>query len=95
MAHLLACSIDVTKIKKERLYAGKKGLYLNLMVEIKDEPDKFGNYVATWQNQTEQERAEKAPRNYLGTGKIVWQGGSTQTQSNQDGGEEERDDLPF
>ena len=76
MSQLLAIKIDVTKINKDRLYKGQKGTYLDLMVEIKDEPDKYDNDVAAWEGQTVDERKEKKDRNFLGNGKVVWSGES-------------------
>lgn len=72
MARLINLKVDVTKIDKSRLYQGTKGTYLDLVVSLNDEADQFGNDVATWQNQTEEERKNKSPKNYLGNGKTFW-----------------------
>ena len=72
MALLVKMSVNVDKIRKERLYQGKKGTYLDLMVRINDEVDEYGNNVSVWENQTQEEREAKARRNYLGNGKIIW-----------------------
>ncbi len=95
MGQLIGLSIDVSKIRKERLYEGKKGLHLNLMVEVKDEPDKFGNFVSAWENQTPDERQNKTERNYLGNGKILWEGKTTQTNEQAEEGGTSKEDLPF
>jgi hypothetical protein len=68
---LLKLSIDVSKIDKSRLFKGKKGTYLDLMVQVKDEPDQFGNDVSAWEGQSEDERKGQVKRNFLGNGKIV------------------------
>ena len=73
MARLIDLKIDVTKIDKRKLYVGKKGTYLNITVALNDEPDQYGNDVSVWENQSEEERKVKAPKNYLGNGKTVWQ----------------------
>lgn len=39
----LKLSIDVTKIEKAWLFAGKKGTYLDVTIHLKDTPDQFGN----------------------------------------------------
>lgn len=72
MAQLLSISIDVTKIKKERLYKGEKGTYLKLTVSVNDEADQFGNTVSAYEEQTKEERDAKAQKNYLGNGKVFW-----------------------
>ncbi len=93
MSKLMKLSIDVTKINKDRLYKGKKGTYLDLMVELKDEPDKYENDVSAWEGQSEEERKEKKDRNFLGNGKVVWDGGGKDAIKEKK--EEEPDDLPF
>ena len=69
---LINFSIDVTKINKDRLYKGKNGTYLNLTVEVKDEPDQYGNDASAWESQTKEEREAKEKRNFLGNGKTVY-----------------------
>lgn len=92
MASLHSVRIDVTKIRKDRLYEGEKGTYLDLIIEVKDQKDKYGHNVQAWESQTEEERKEKKDRNFLSVGgKTLWEG------SSKKGGEkdEEKDDLPF
>jgi len=72
MAQLISISIDVTKITKERLYQGQKGKYLKLTVSVNDEEDQFGNTVSAYEEQTKEERENKAPKNFLGNGKVIW-----------------------
>ena len=43
MASILATSIDLTKIPKDKIIEGKKGKYLPITITINDEPDQFGN----------------------------------------------------
>ncbi len=86
MAQLLVLNVNVEKIDKKRLYKGKKGTYLNLMVEVMDKDDEFGKNVRCWEGQTEEERKEKATRNFLGAGKKLWE---------KEEKKEEEDDLPF
>jgi hypothetical protein len=91
---LHSVSIDVTKIRKERIYVGKKGKYLNLTVAVYDEKDKYDNNVAVWEEQTKEEREAKEERNFLGNGKTVF----TDQKSEQSGGnlpEDDGNDLPW
>ncbi len=90
MSKLMKLSIDVTKINKERLYRGKKGTYLDLMVELKDEPDKYENDVSAWEGQSEEERKAKKDRNFLGNGKVIW---SSEPKAEKK--EEDSQELPF
>lgn len=76
MAQLISVRIDVSKIDKERLYKGEKGTYLDVTVSVNDEPDKYGKNVSVYQEQTKEERENKAPKNFLGSGKVIWTGTS-------------------
>ena len=88
---LVNIKIDVEKITKDRLFKGKKGTYLDLMVSINDEPDQFGNDASVWENQTKEEREGKENRNFLGNGKVVWKSdGDTPKANDSNGG-----GLPF
>lgn len=97
MAKLMKLSLDVTKINKQRLYKGKKGTYLDLVVELKDETDQYGNNVAAWEGQTEEERKEKQNRNFLGNGKVIWESDKKEQAPAEEmpGGDDESEDLPF
>lgn len=96
MSKLLSLSVDVSKITKDKLYQGKKGTYLKLTVSLQDEKDQFGNDVTCWEEQSQEERNSKSPKNYLGNGKVFW---SSEPESNKqpsnESNEEEDDDLPF
>jgi len=76
MATLASASIDVTKIDKSKLIDGKKGKYLPLTFSVNNEVDQFGNNVSIFISQTKEERESKAPKTYLGNGKVVWTDGS-------------------
>ena len=62
-------SINLSKIDKARIIEGKKGKYLNITGFISEDKDEFGNDIAVWQQQTEEERKNKDKRNYLGNGR--------------------------
>lgn len=84
---LIGISVDVSKITKEKLYHGEKGIYAKFTVELRDEPDKYGNDVSVWEAQTEEERSNKENRNFLGNGKVLWEGESKKP-------EQKDEDLP-
>lgn len=69
---LINIKLNLSKIDKESLFKGEKGVYLDLMMSLTTKPDKFGNNASLWQGQTIEERNEKKEKKYLGTGKIIW-----------------------
>lgn len=82
MATILNASLNVAKIDKTKLIAGKTGQFLNITITINDEVDKFGNNASIFESQTKEERDNKTPKNYLGNGKVIWTS-------------EKKNDLPF
>lgn len=83
MATILNASLNVAKIDKTKLIAGKTGQFLNVTITINDEVDKFGNNASIFESQSKEEREAKAPKNYLGNGKVIWTS------------DKKKDDLPF
>jgi hypothetical protein len=43
MSKLIKLKIDLLKVKKEHLYKGEKGTYLDVDVWVNDEPDQYKN----------------------------------------------------
>ncbi len=70
MAKLINASIDVTKLLKEKLVTGKKGIYANLTIWINDELDQFGKDVSIQQSLSKEEREAGAAKIYLGNGTV-------------------------
>lgn len=93
MAKLMSLSINLSKITKERLIQGDKGVYLNITVALNDEEDNYGNTVSCWQGQTKEQRESDEKKNYLGNGKVIWSNDSS--QGSQAPLEINEDDLPF
>ena len=83
MATILNASLNVAKIDKTKLIAGKTGQFLNVTITINDEVDKFGNNASIFESQSKDEREAKTPKNYLGNGKVIWTS------------DKKKDDLPF
>ncbi len=54
---------------------GKDGKYKNYTISISDTPDKYGQNVSMYEEQTPDERAAKSPKNYIGNGKVFWTDG--------------------
>ena len=57
-------SINLGKIDKSLLYEGKKGMYLDFVAWIEDEPDQFGYTVSLKQDTNK----EGVKTNYIGNG---------------------------
>ena len=86
MASIIATSIDLTKIPKDKIIDGKKGKYLPITITLNDEPDQFGNNGPVTVQQTQDERAAKAEKVYLGNVKVVWTNGTNVDAAQKDGG---------
>ena len=72
----VSLKIDVTKIDKARLFAGKKGTYLDATIFIDlDEADQYGNHGMITQNVTKAEKDAGERGAILGNGKIFWRDG--------------------
>ena len=78
MATIINASIDVTKIDKEKIVKGK---YLGISIFLNDENDQYGNNVIVTLSQSKEERDIKAPKTYLGNGKVVWGEGKVEEES--------------
>ena len=76
MASIIATSINLSQIPKDKIIEGKKGKYLPITVTINDEPDQFGNQGPVVVQQSKEEREAKAAKTYLGNCKVVWTNGT-------------------
>ena len=76
MASIIATSIDLTKIPKDKIINGKKGKYLPITITINDELDNYGNNGPVTVQQTKEERDAKVEKVYLGNVKVVWTDGN-------------------
>ncbi len=103
MASIIATSIDITKIPKDKIIYGKKGKYLPITITINDEVDQFGNNGPVVVQQSQEERSAKAEKVYLGNVKVVWTNGTNVEPAPRDGAPAKAapapaaadDDLPF
>lgn len=104
MASIIATSIDLTKIPKDKIIPGKKGKYLPITITINDEADQFGNQGPVVVQQTKEEREAKVDKVYLGNVKIVWTNGTNVDAAPKEDGQQqsapraavvEDDGLPF
>jgi hypothetical protein len=89
---LVTAKIDVTKIKKELLFKGEKGTYLDLTIWINAEPDKYGNDISI-----EQRTAKGEDKIYLGNGKFYVKKDETKSEPSSKMGRTAPpdDEIPF
>jgi len=106
MAGILKGNLDVTKIPKNKIYEGKKGKYIPVVVSINNEVDQFGHNGAVTVDQSKEEREAKEPKIYLGNIKVVWTDGEVMPAAQKQGQSQSapvsqaaaaptNDDLPF
>ena len=96
MSSLVTLSIDTKKIKKTDF---NKGQYLNITIAVNDELNEYGQNVAAWISQTEEERKSKEKnRSYVGNGSVIWTDGKVIAAEKKESAaksKEESDDLPW
>ena len=66
MALILAASINLNEIPKDKIIIGKKGKYLPISITLNDELDQFGNQGPVIVSQSKEEREAKQAKTYLG-----------------------------
>ncbi len=94
MPLIIRCSINVTKIDKAKMYVGKKGTYLNLvLIENKEGPDQYGNDFMVVQDTSKEERERGIRGAILGNAQFA--GGKQASTVPDDDGPPPSDDVPF
>ena len=79
----ISIKIDVTKIDKNRLFKGQKGIYLDLTTFIDtDNKDQYGNNGFISQSTNKEEQQQKIQMPILGNTKVFWQEFSNQSGQN-------------
>jgi len=73
MSTLISLSIDVSKITKSKI---KDMKYLDVTISVDDATNQWGKNASIYESQTKEEREAKAPKAYIGGGKVVWTDGS-------------------
>ena len=68
----VSISVDVTKLRKERFYKGKKGTYADLTVFINSDKDDYGKNGGIMESLSQEERDSGAAKNGLGEAKVFW-----------------------
>lgn len=82
MSQIISVSVDLSKLDKSKIIAGKNGAkYYNLQVFTFDKKDQYNNDAAVCEPQTKEQREAKEKKVYLGNGRVVWGGTSQQSAS--------------
>ena len=101
MASIIATSINLNSIPKDKIIERKKGKYLPITITLNDEVDQFGNQGPVVVQQTKEERDAKTEKVYLGNVKVVWTNGDNVDVAPRDNTPaapqqvQPVDDLPF
>jgi hypothetical protein len=93
---IITAKIDVTKIDKARLFAGKNGAkYLDVTLLGRDAPDQYGNDFMVVQQVSQQERQSGVKGAILGNGRIIGQKGGASKPEPSGDQPPKSDDVPF
>jgi hypothetical protein len=105
MASITKANLNLKAIPKDKIFKGKKGDYLSVVIVLNDEVDTYGNSGPIYVEQSKEERDAKAPKTYLGNVKVVWTNGNnvdaSPSEKNDGGGaqpvamDDIYTDLPF
>lgn len=92
---MIKLKIDVTKIRKDRLYKGSKGTYLNaIMIETPNSD--YGDYMIC-EDVSKEERMQGKKGNILGNAQILDRSGGNTKQASKSPATSPQDptDVPF
>jgi len=74
MGKLINAQINKSKLQGLVHYTNKRTNEesVNVTISLNDTPDQYGNNASIWVSQTKEERDAKAPKVYLGNGKVIY-----------------------
>lgn len=74
MGQLINAQVNKSKLQGLAHYVNKKtgDESVNITISLNDAPDQYGNNASIWISQTKEERDAKAPKVYIGNGKVVY-----------------------
>ena len=93
MKVLNICQEDI-KWKPVQTKSGVKH-YANIAVDYLKEPDDKGNVLTVWNNQTQEQRAERAKKEYFGRGKEYKFDAKKEYKNTNKQEMEDQDVMPF
>lgn len=89
MKAVIQIKLNLSKVDKDRLFKGEKGVYLDATLFLSDEADQYGNHGMIVQSSTKEEREAGYESPILGNAKV------SDKQSSRPLTQDEKDDLPF
>lgn len=94
---MIALKIDLTKIPKDRIFNGKKGKYIDVIVFENREEDEYGYTHNVQVSLSREEREQGVKPIYLGNGKLIGQTNKVPPKGKAPAAdiEDYDDDLPF
>lgn len=97
MGQIIAIKINWSEVDKTRLYKGAKGDYLDAILFVNEEPDRYGNCGMITQSVTKEERLAGVKGKILGNGKILSGAGKPRprTESNPHHLSKNLPEIPF
>ena len=74
MGKLINAQINKSKLQSLVHYTNKRTNEesVNITISLNDTPDQYKNNASIWVSQTKEERDAKAPKVYLGNGKVIY-----------------------
>ena len=94
MSEIISVRINVSRIEKARLYAGKNGKYLDILLMKKREVDQYGNDWMVVQSVSKEERQQGVKGPILGDAKTLGLGEPAKPKK-VEGEAEEESGVPF
>ena len=73
---------------------GRDGKYQNYTISISDFTNDYGQNVSMYNEQSSEERASKAPKKYVGNGKVFWTDGKVSVAESNNSEEKEEANKP-
>jgi hypothetical protein len=102
MSSLSGFSINLSKLKKEKITTSKNGdKWYAFTSSTNDDTDNYGNNIIITEPQTKEERDAKKERDFLGNGKVFWTDGKITVAKKKEESsapapvQESFNDLPF
>jgi len=98
---MIAININLSDIPKDKIFKGKKGDYITLIVDERKQPDNYGNTHTVYITQSKEDREAKKDKIYIGSGKLYTFEKKTYSESQPPKSntpftnEVETDSLPF
>lgn len=74
MGQLINAQVNKSKLNGLVHYTNKRTgeESVNITISLNDTPDQYGNNASIWISQTKEERDAKAPKIYVGNGKVIY-----------------------